>query len=63
VWPSGAASEAGLKKGDVIVRINGKEIHSTSDVIDKVQTGKKLVMEIVRGSRWMTITVQPEPLD
>lgn len=63
VWPNGAASEAGLKKGDVIVRINGKEIHSTNDVIDKVQTGKKLVMEIVRGSRWMTITVQPEPLD
>ena len=63
VWPGGAASEAGLKKGDVIVRINGKEIHSNSDVIEKVQTGKKLVMEIVRGSRWMTITVQPEPLD
>ena len=63
VWPDGAASEAGLKKGDVIVRINGKEIHSNSDVIEKVQTGKKLVMEIVRGSRWMTITVQPEPLD
>ena len=63
VWPGGAASEAGLKKGDVIVRINGKEIHSNSDVIEKVQTGKKLVMEIVRGSRWMTITVQPEPLE
>ena len=63
VWPNGAASEAGLKKGDVIVRINGKDIHSNSDVIEKVQTGKKLVMEIVRRSRWMTITVQPEPLD
>lgn len=63
VWPNGAASEAGLKKGDVIVRIDGKEIRSNSDVIEKVQTGKRLVMEIVRGSRWMTITVQPEPLD
>ena len=63
VWPNGAASEAGLKKGDVIVRIDGKEIHSNSDVVEKVQTGKRLVMEIVRGSRWMTITVQPEPLD
>ena len=63
VWPNGAASEAGLKRGDVIVRIDGKEIHTNSDVIEKVQTGKRLVMEVIRGSRWLTITVQPEPLD
>ena len=63
VWPHGAASEAGLRKGDVIVRIDGKDIYTNGDVIDKVQTGKRLIMEVVRGSRWLTITVQPEPLD
>ena len=63
VWPDGAASEAGLRKGDVIFRINGKDIYTTSDVVGKVQSGKKLEMEVARGSKWLTIIVQPEPLD
>lgn len=63
VWPDGAASEAGLRKGDVIVRINGKDIYTTRDMVEKVNSGKRLEMEVARGSKWLTITVQPEPLD
>lgn len=63
VWPHGPASEAGLRRGDVIVRIDGKDVFTSRDVIKKVQTGKRLVMEVARGHRWLTITVEPEPLD
>ena len=62
VWPNGAAAQAGLKRGDVIVRVNGKNIHSSNEVFQMVQSGKRLTMEIVRDSRWHTITVKPEPL-
>ena len=60
VWPNGAAAQAGLKHGDVIVRINGKDIHSTKEVYEMVRNGKRLVMEVVRESHWMTVTVTPE---
>lgn len=62
VWPNGAAARAGLKRGDVIVRVDGKDIHSSNDLFRMVQSGKRLTMEIVRDSRWQTVTVKPEPL-
>lgn len=52
----------GLKRGDVIVRVDGKDIHSSNDLFRMVQSGKRLTMEIVRDSRWQTVTVKPEPL-
>lgn len=63
VWPSGAAAEAGLRSGDVILRIDGKDIYTNSDMFEKVQTGKRLVMEVARGRRLLSIIVQPEPID
>ena len=62
VWPNSAAAQAGLKKGDVIVRINGKNISSSHELFQMVQSGKRLTMEIVRDSHWVTVTVKPEPL-
>ena len=62
VWPGGAAAEAGLRRGDVIVRIDGKDIYTNKDVINKVHTGKLLNVEVARGSRYLSVTIQPEPL-
>lgn len=62
VWPNGAAAKGGLQRGDVIVRINGQEIHSSNQVYELVQSGKSLTMEVVRGVQWKTFTVHPEPL-
>lgn len=62
VWPKGPAAQVGLQKGDVIVRIDGKNIHSSREVFQMVQSGRTLTMEIVRGSRRMTATVKPELL-
>ncbi len=62
VWPNGAAAKAGLQRGDVIIRINGKDIQSSNQVYELVQSGKALTMEIVRGGHWKTVTVHPAPL-
>ena len=62
VWPSGVAAQAGLKKGDVIVRINGKDIASSSQVYGMVQSGQRLHLEIVRNTERRTVTLVPEKM-
>ena len=46
VQPGGGAEEAGLKKGDVILRIEGKEIKSMKDVVEAIQ--KRKAGEVVK---------------
>ena len=62
VWSNGPAARAGLQRGDVIVSVNGEDVHSSNELYKMVQTGKKLEMEVVRGSNRLSITVRPEPL-
>ena len=62
VWPSSVAAQAGLKRGDVIVVINGKTVTSNGHVFNMVQSGKRLTMEIVRNSERKTILLVPEKL-
>ena len=62
VWPSSVAAQAGLKKGDVIVRINGKDIASSSQVYSMVQSGQRLHLEIIRNSERRTVTLVPEKM-
>ena len=62
VWPSSVAAQAGLRKGDVIVRINGQEVTSSRQVYDMVQSGKRLHMEIVRNLSRKTVTLAPEKM-
>ena len=62
VWPSSVAAVAGLRKGDVIVRINGEKVASSHQVYNMVQSGRRLNMEIVRNSSWKTVTITPEKM-
>ncbi|MBU2896291.1 DegQ family serine endoprotease [Vibrio hepatarius] len=51
IVPDSAADKAGLKAGDVIISVNGKEINSFSELRAKVATlgaGKKVTLGIVR---------------
>ncbi|KJY88844.1 serine endoprotease DegQ [Vibrio neptunius] len=54
VVPDSAADKAGIKAGDVIVSVNGKEIHSFSELRAKVATlgaGKKISLGIIRDGK------------
>lgn len=63
VWPGSPADHAGLMKGDVIVRINNKDIKSSSDVFEIIQSGGSLNVEIIRENIKRILVVTPEPLD
>lgn len=62
VWANGAADQAGLRQGDIIVKINGTNIYSSRNVNEMVQKGEKLVMEVMRKGNMVTVVVIPEPL-
>jgi serine protease Do/serine protease DegQ len=53
VIPNSAASEAGIKAGDVITQVNGKRIRSFSELrgkIGSIGAGKTVKLTIVRGN-------------
>ncbi|HEX3834742.1 MAG TPA: trypsin-like peptidase domain-containing protein [Solirubrobacteraceae bacterium] len=56
----GPAAVAGLRRGDVIERVDGDPVASMSDVLARVTTrspGQSLVLTLRRGHRLRTITV------
>lgn len=63
VWPHSPAYLAGLRRGDVVVRINGEEILSNKDMYRMVRSGKKLSVEFYRKLQYMTCTVVPETMN
>ena len=62
VWPGGAADLAGLRSGDIIIRINKTNVTTGKDVQEFVQKGQPLEMEIIRGSNRKLVVVHPDPL-
>jgi len=58
------AAQAGLLAGDIILKINGKSVNSSSDVQEQVEAskvGSALKIEINRGGSPQTIEVHPSP--
>lgn len=62
IMPSSAAEEAGIKVGDTILSINGKEIKDFSDI--QMQTSlsvnKSLVLEVQREAQILNLTASPK---
>jgi len=59
----GPAEKAGLKVGDVIVRVDGRSVGSRDDLIDLVQSkkpGDKVKLEVLRDKKPMTFEVPVE---
>lgn len=57
---NGPADEAGLKKGDIITKINQYFIKTTDDAeiaVTDVSVGDKMKLEILRGKKKMTISI------
>ncbi len=56
------AKEAGLQTGDIITRIDGKEVSHFSDISQIVSTAanEKLLFTVVRDSEILELTITPE---
>jgi S1-C subfamily serine protease len=66
VRPGGAAEKAGLKKGDIVVRIGGHVIGSVEDVmfvLTDAKPGDKVDVEALREGKEITVqlVVEPQP--
>jgi regulator of sigma E protease len=61
VKPDFPAAKAGLKKGDVVIAVDGAPIHSTARFheITKNSSGKPVVIEFQRGKETRTASIQP----
>lgn len=58
VYPSGPAARAGLRSGDVIQQVNGKEVASTPDLIamiDELDPRSRVEFVVQRGDQQATI--------
>ena len=63
VSENGAAAKAGLRSGDVLVKVNGKELGSRPVVSlgAATQSGNPVELEIERDGNRSTVTVKPLP--
>jgi serine protease Do len=61
VVPGQAAAKAGLQQGDVIVRVNGREVtpdETVSYLVANTSVGSRVPLEIIRDGRRQTVQVQ-----
>ena len=63
VTRGGRGAEGGLRRGDVITAINGRPVYSAQEVIDIVQKGKQMDMEVLRGRQKIICRVTPERME
>ena len=63
VTRGGRGAEGGLKRGDVIVAVNGRPVYSAQEIIDIVQKGKQMDMEVLRGRQKVICRVTPERME
>lgn len=66
VVPDGAAAKAGLRAGDVVTKVNGKEItpeQTLSYIVANTEPGTRIPIEVIREGRRLTLnaTVATRP--
>ena len=58
--PNGPATKAGLKRGDVLLKINGEAITGVRPVMDKIvesRPGTKLTISVIRNGKPLDVDV------
>lgn len=59
VHPDSPAQQAGIRTGDQIVRVSGREIRSVPDLLNTIQNmepGQRVQVEVIRDGREQTLT-------
>ena len=58
VEPDGAAAKAGLKRGDVVTKVNGKDVtpqQTLSYIVANTKPGTRIPLEVVRDGKTLTL--------
>jgi S1-C subfamily serine protease len=61
IEPFGPAGESTLRVGDVVVRVDGKDVSSTADLhreLDHAAIGRELALDVLRSSKLLRIAVR-----
>ena len=64
VKPNSTAQQAGLKKGDVVTRVNGKDVRDTRalrNVLGLIRAGETVEITYLRGDRTQTAKAELKP--
>ena len=61
VKTGGASDRAGVREGDVIIKVNGQQVTDSShgDVVKLIQTGSYVALTVVHSSRFSNVGVGP----
>lgn len=62
VWRGSPADLAGLRKHDIIVKMNSRSIKDCKQIYEEVQSGRQIEFEVLRGNEMKVIKIKPEPL-
>ena len=65
VLPDSPAEQAGLKRGDLVVEISGKDVHNPSALLQQVEksvVGQPLSLKVLRGQRELQLSIKPAQL-
>lgn len=54
------AHQSGLQPNDVIVKVNGKDVANPNIILEAIQKGQELVLDIKRGSKDLKLTILPQ---
>jgi len=68
IYPKGPAARAGLKRGDVLVSVNGREINDPNGLIYRISTlpvGSSAKIKVLRRGREQSLSIRlvPPPED